>query len=363
MKIVIDLTSLADNFSGIERFALNTAKELLRLDQKNQYLLVFKGEVYPEFRGYSGSVEMTVLPVKKKLWFYQVTLCRALKRINADYYLFPAFPSPYFFRKKGIIDTIHDLGCWDCPETMTKKMVLYFRLMYRKAAKHSEKILTVSEFSRRRIQRILKVQPEKIKVVYNGVSENIYQQGKTNWEQIRGRYHIRKPYMLCLSTLEPRKNISLLISAYGEMLEETGCRYDLVLAGRRGWKLDKLLDTVFSESRGRVIITGHVAEEDLPGIYRNAELFVFPSIYEGFGIPPLEAMAAGKPVICSDIEVLRETLGEHAVYFKSDDKESLKTVLCAFMDGKLEVPSPDELMRFSKRYTYKRTAKKIYEIL
>lgn len=365
MKIAIDLTSLSDNFSGIERMALNITKELLEMKSKDTYQLFFKKEIYPELKKYqcSANVDCIVLPVKKKLWFNQVTLWLAMKRSDADIFLFLAFPPPFFLRKEKMLGTIHDMGCWDCPETMPKKMVAYFRIMNRNCAKHCRKIITISEFSKGRIQKYLKVEEDKIQVIYLGVSSNMYERECDGWKEIKAKYQLPDKYIMCLSTLEPKKNMELLVAAYNELdnSELNGC--SLVLAGRKGWKIEALLQKVNEEEKNKIYITGHIAEEDLPALYRHAELFVFPSRYEGFGIPPLEAMANGCPVLCSDIAVLKEVLGGYAVYFRNNDRESLKRALIHCLAGRKICRGPDELVAYSKIYNYKRTAEKVYSLL
>ncbi len=358
MKIVVDLTALADNFSGMERYALNLVQELLEQNKGHQYLLIFKDEIHSAFKKYESCsfVEMMILPRKNKLWFYQVTLYRAMRKLEADMFFFPAFPSPFFLRKDGIVNTIFDMGCWDCPDTMTRKMVWYFRLMYRNAARHSQYIVTISQFSKNRILEILKVDWRKILVVSCGVSEKFYQESSSDWNSIKEKYKLPENYLLCLSTLEPRKNLRLLIESYSELVEQNRIECDLVLAGRKGWKMDEMFNGISKTTVQRIHTTGYVEDQDLPTLYARAKLFVFPSIYEGFGIPPLEAMACGVPVLCSDIEVLQEVLDGHAEYFISNDKESLKNSLVRCLDKKHCFPSSEELIAYSRKYSYASSA-------
>ncbi len=359
MRIVIDLTALADNFSGMERYALNLVQELLEQSKEHHYTLIFKEEIHEAFGKYKDSplVETLILPRRNKLWFYQVTLYGAVRRMQADLFFFPAFPAPFFLRKKRIVNTIFDMGCWDCADAMTGKMVQYFRLMYRNAGRHSRYIVTISEFSKKRIHEILRVPEERILVVPCAVPENFYQLSDRNWNTVMETYHLPDKYLLCLSTLEPRKNLKLLIEAYAELTAESGCDYDLVLAGRKGWKMDEVLNHIPSEVVQRIHITGYIEDQDLPLLYSHARLFVFPSRYEGFGIPPLEAMACGTPVLCSDIEVLREVLGNWAEYFVGDDKESLKTALADCLDDSHAFLPCESLTAYSRKYSYKESAK------
>lgn len=332
MKILIDLTSLADNFSGIERFAMNMALKMTE-NRSNTYVLVFKNEVHSAFSQVISqeNVDMVVVKGGNKLLFNQLILPWGLYRQKADVYFFPAFPEPVLFFRKNTVTTIHDLGCWDCGETMTTLSKWYFRISYRKSMVCSQKIVTVSDFSKGRIMAIGDLPKEKVNVVYNGVSEGFFS-GNAPDEAQKQRYGLPEGYLLCLSTLEPRKNLQLLINAYEALLLEGNDLPLLVLAGRKGWKMDGFLEEISPQVVEKLHFTGFIDDEDLPAIYAGAKLFVFPSKYEGFGIPPLEAMAAGCPVLSSDAASLPEVLGDAASYFESGNLDSLKTALLAALD-------------------------------
>lgn len=325
MRICVDLTSLADNFSGIERFALSITKELLR-GEKHHWILLFKNSIHKEFE--KVQAEKIVLKGNNKLVFNQIILPLNLLKIKADRYFFPAFPAPFFFFNKDAFNTIHDLSCWDCPGSNKRYMIWYFKLMYWKASLFNKKIVTVSEFSKNRICSILHVKPQNIVVVYNGVSKQFNSEkiDDSRKKQVVDKYSLPSSYILSLSTLEPRKNLRLLLDACAELYEE-GVVDDIVLAGRKGWKMNDFLSGYQEEFLSHVYFTGFVDDEDLPAIYKMAKLFVFPSQYEGFGIPPLEAMACGTRVVSSDAASMPEVLGNAAVYFKSKNLPALKIVL------------------------------------
>lgn len=321
MKILIDLTSLADNFSGIERFALSITKELIK-HEEHHWILLFKNSVHKEFEDYE--VEKVVIKGTNKLIFNQIILPLKLAGMKADRYFFPAFPAPFFFFSKNAYNTIHDLSCWDCPGSNKKYMIWYFRIMYWKASLCNKKIITVSEFSKGRICSILHVKTENVSVIYNGISNqfNKDELSEEDTKNIKDKYNLPENYVLCLSTLEPRKNLRLLLDAYESLFNE-GITAEIVLAGRKGWKMDGFLKDYSKDFLQHVHFTGFVDDEDLPAIYKLAQVFVFPSSYEGFGIPPLEALACGTPVISSDAASLPEILGAMAIYFKSSDLKAL----------------------------------------
>lgn len=339
MRIVIDLTSLADNFSGIERYAMNIARELIKSEkeQKNTFILLFKRKVHPAFEKLvrQKNVEYKVYRGDNKLLFAQLLLPFHLYRLKADIFLFLAFQSPLLFVHRGIYNTVHDLTCWDCPETMKKHMEWYFKLSIRNALRVSHRIITISRFTKERIIDKFHYDKRRIVLAYCGIDEVFMEYTRAQRDplskeetekrlEIRHKYHLPEQYLLCLATLEPRKNLPFLVQAYVELLEEGSVKVPLVLAGRKGWKIDEFLNQIESQYRRNIIVTGFIEDRDLPYVYHMADCFIFPSIYEGFGMPPLEAMTVGTMTISSDAASLPEVLGNAAAYFHLGDKEELK---------------------------------------
>ncbi len=366
MRICVDLTALADNFSGIERFALSITKELIK-NNNHEWILLFKNSIHEEFHRRKENVENIVIRGNDKLLFNQIILPIAIAKIKADKYFFPAFPAPLFFFKKNVYNTIHDLSCWDCPESNKRYMIWYFKIMYWKASLSNKKIVTVSEFSKDRIVSILHVKPENIKVIYNGISRRFNNEViiESEKEKIRNKYLLPEKYTLCLSTLEPRKNLRLLLDAYAD-LNEKGVIKEIVLAGRKGWKMDNFLNGYKEPFLKHVHFTGFVDDKDLPDVYKMADIFVFPSLYEGFGIPPLEAMACGTVVLASDATSMPEVLGNAAFYFKSQDKNDLKRMIL-YVE---EVISKDDMdsngangQEQVKKYNWKNEAQRLVSFL
>lgn len=323
MTILIDLTSLADNFSGIERFATCLSLELIK-DKGNDYILLFKEAVHPLFAEYVSepNVKPVVLPRCNKLIFNQLRLPLTIYGQKADCYLFLAFPVPVLLFKRNMVSTIHDICCWDCPETMNHASALYFRISHWVALRKCTAIITISQFSEDRIAERLRANRKKLWRIYCGVDQKFLGYQK-NGNAALEKYALPARYILSLSTLEPRKNLSVLIRAYQKLVMEDHCDMPLVLAGRKGWKMDGLLSGVPEAVKNQIHFTGFVDDVDLPALYANAELFVFPSMYEGFGIPPLEALACGTRVLSSDAASLPEVLGDAADYFANNNAQSL----------------------------------------
>lgn len=370
MKILIDLTALDDNFSGIERYALNVSRSLIEQHSEYEYLLVFKNKIFEALQKICKrkNVQTLVIPGYHRRWFQLVTLPARLYRCKADIYLFLAFTEPLLFFRKNCVSSIHDVGCWDCAESMRLINRIYFRTVFKKTMKHSRAILTVSNFSKRRICAIGHVPKEKVHVLYSAPDDKFCPGGNIFQDQkLHRKYHLPEHYILTLSTLAVNKNISLLLTAYRKMCEEQDeISVDLVLVGRRPiWSPETYLNNLPKEIQNHVHFTGFVADDDLPDIYRGADCFVFPSRYEGFGLPPVEAMACGIPVLSSDAASMPEILGNGAMYFKSGDMQDLviKLKKILILDEKEKAGLVAAGSERAGRYSWERTAKDLYQVI
>lgn len=360
MIIAIDLTSLSYHMSGIERYANCVTEKMLELDKTNQYKLIFRNSIYPTFKRFIDGkrIQSFILHGNNKVLFLQAILPWKLYNIKADRYVFFAFTSPILFRRKGIVNTIHDMGAWDSSDSMTVLQKLYWRTTYKISAGVAERIITVSNFSMVRINAILKYPKERISVIYSGPSDKLIEDNECSFQEIKQLYSLPDKYIMTLSTLEPRKNVELLLKSYTDIQNKVN--YDLVLIGRKGWKVDKLLER-YNQKR-RIHITGFVDDKHISAIYKNAICFVFPSLYEGFGLPPIEALTFGIPVISSNAASMPEILMDQAIYFQSGNEDELKEDL---LNLEAQVGSmPCELNAFQREnYNFETSAKKVISLL
>lgn len=337
MKILIDLTSLDDNYSGIERYAENVSKELVTNDDSVQYHLVFKNKIFNSFQDIvnNHNVTYSILRGKNKLFFTQIKFPLFLYKNRMDRYLFLAFPSPLFFVNNRSVSTIHDIGCYDVPETMTVKSRLLFKSLFLKSRYFEKKTITVSKFTKQRMIDKLGFKESNVIVAPCGISEQFTKEINDNQlTDIKKKYSLPDKYILSLSTLEPRKNLPLLIESY-KNLQNKGQfnNVKLVLAGRKGWKLDAMLKVISKDIKNNIVITGFIDDKDLPLVYKGALFFVFPSIYEGFGIPPLESLAVGTNVLSSDAASMPEVLKNWVNYFKNSDINDFEEKLLQSLKG------------------------------
>lgn len=263
--------------------------------------------------------------------------------------LWACFPVPYslFFRRKADITQffnyavppgvkgkritfLYDMVYRACPGTMDWKTRMWLTLILKRSCRRADRIVTISEFSKREIIKYLHLPEEKITVVPCGVDHNIYHPDYTKQQiqSVLDRYGIRREYFLYLGTIEPRKNLERLIGAYEKLRKENKDIPQLVLAGKKGWLCDGIYEKVHRlHLEDQVLFTGYVSEEDSPLLMCGAKAFLFPSLYEGFGMPPLEAMACGTPVIVSNTSALPEVTGDAGVLVNPECEDELCTAM------------------------------------
>jgi len=199
-------------------------------------------------------------------------------------------------------------------------------------ARRASLIIAPSEWTRQEIVEQLRVRPEKIRVVYEAARKGMTPLPRLLCQSVLDKYRVRSPYLLYVGTIEPRKNLLTLIRAYDELLRTTTRRPQLALCGGRGWLCDEVFKLVEDlKLQDQIQFTGYVDDADLPALYSAAEAFVYPSFYEGFGLPPLEAMACGAPVITSDVSSLPEVVGKAGLTHAPDDARALTEAMAKLL--------------------------------
>jgi len=278
---------------------------------------------------------------------------------------FPAFP-PGLFSKKNYLFTIHDASVWKYSNTLSWKGKFYMKPLAILGAKRANKILTVSENSKKDISEYANIPKNKIINTYESISENFRKiKDKNILKRVKEKYNLPLNFVLSVCSLEPRKNLINLLKAFKLLLDDNPkIQHKLVLIGRRAWGKNLVTNKISELNlKNNVIITGHVPEQDLICIYTLADLFVFPSIYEGFGLPPLEAMACGTPVISSNTSSLPEVVGNAAIMINPYDVKkianAINTLLC---NPKLKNKIILKGEKRVKKFSWERIAKKMIYI-
>lgn len=311
MKIGIITDSMNGDRAGIGSYTYNLVKNLLKIDKENEYKLIHR---YPtDDPIYTEADEIIApypkIPLKKTIG-NNISLPLKLKPYKLDLIHDPSQISPFLFNPSHRkVLTIHDLSPILFPETHGRIHVLLQKHIFPRSLKHVDRIITVSDSTKNDVIRYLKVRKSKITTIYNGVDEVFQVLCDDATESVKKKYRIKNPFILYVGTLEPRKNIPVLLKAF-YLLKKKGIGHRLVIAGGKGWKYENIYKTLNELNlQKEVIFTGYVQYEDLPKLYNAADIFIYPSLYEGFGFPPLEAMACGTPVIASNTSSLPEVVG------------------------------------------------------
>ncbi len=226
-------------------------------------------------------------------------------------------------RKKKLTTTIHDLTCWIMPEMHRPATVAGDKLFAERIIQRCDRVITVSENSRRDAIKWLRLPPDKIEVIYHGVSEAFFHTPLDRVDAAKRKYALATPYLLFVGTVEPRKNVDALLDAYEALSAELRDAFSLVIAGPIGWATPKTVARLHSPKSGARYL-GYVPEEDLPALTAGAIACVYPSLYEGFGLPVAQSLAAGVPVVTSNVSSLPEIAGDAAVLVDPRSTEEIR---------------------------------------
>lgn len=276
------------------------------------------------------------------------------------------FYIPPFVKGKRVC-TIHDMTIKAYPKTVRIENRIMMMLNLKKTCKRADRIITSSEFSKKEIVKYMDVNPDKISVLYSGVNLDLYKPCKNleKIKKVRDKYSIPDKYYLYLGTLEPRKNIERLIMGYGILKSKKEKKIPkLVIAGKKGWMYEDIFKLVKEkELLDDIIFTGYVTQAEAPILMSGAVAFVFPSLYEGFGMPPLEAMACGTPVITSNCASLPEVVGNDGILVDPYSVEEISNALEEiYIDSEKAKKMSIMGIERAKKFSWDILSKKLYEI-
>ena len=331
MRVAIDTRKIHD--FGIGTYIRNLLRQLARIDRNTEYVLLCRepdlgiaAQLGPNFRG-------VVEPSPNYSLREQIHVPWILRREHPDVYHAPHYVLPPAVRCRSVV-TIHDCIHLMFPQYLPNRAAYaYARASMWAAARRSDRILTVSEASKRDILHLFNVKPEKIVVVYNAIDEHFSATpSDEHVARIRERYQLDHKFVLYVGNIKPHKNLVRLIEAFSR-LRRTHDDLKLLIIGDEISKLPALRRAVHSHKLHKhVRFLGYLKDDTLTVLYRLASVFVFPSLYEGFGLPPLEAMASGTPVVTSNVSSLPEVTGDAAVLVDPYDVESIEDGIRRILD-------------------------------
>lgn len=370
MHIGIDAHAIGAQQGGNETYIRNLIRALAALDADNRYTIYLANaqaaaEWQNGFVVQHPNFSVRLLPPPTPLVRVPVFLTYELRRrpvdvLHVQYTAPPFCPAP-------VVATIHDLAFEHLPETFTRRGSLQLKLTVRRTARRAARIATVSEYSRQDLLRTYRLAPEKVVTTYNGIEPHFTTQPRAADEaaQVRRRFGIAREFLLAVGSLQPRKNLERLIRTYARLRrEQPDFAPQLVIVGRKLW----LAESIFAEVSRQpwasdVILTGYVSDDDLPALYRTASAFVYPSLFEGFGLPPLEAMACGTPVITSNISSLPEVAGSAALLIDPLNEQELAAALQRILnDQPLRARLRAEGVRQAAKFTWRDAAEKTLQL-
>lgn len=357
MHLVINATELGRQRGGNESHIIGVIEGLAALNPSIQITLLTCdwGEslnLPPIFH------QVSVGPYRRLPFFlWQQTI--ALRRLRADWYLSNYFLPPSLPCKGAVV--VHDMSFRAHPEYFPQTVAWYMKGLTGLAVRQASCVITVSEFSRQELFRFYSVEREKVVVIPNGVDgefQPLTDKSDAVVEQaVLSRYGINVPYIFALGNIHPRKNLARLLDAYLCLQSKTEVLPAMVWGGLERWESGSLLDRARAAG---VILPGFIAQEDLPTLYRQAEFLVYPSLYEGFGLPPIEAMACGTPVITSNTTSLPEVVGEAALTVDPTSTEEIATAMAQLMDTpSLRQRLSEAGVERAKEFTWNDTAQRL----
>lgn len=379
MRIGVNALFLQKPATGSGQHLIHLLEGLDAADRDNEYVLLSPRlrhaySVYgPQLSDRFQNVEVATALARagenlEKLWWEQVGLVQAARKESVDLLHCPYFAGPVVSPFPLVI-TIHDVIPYVLPEYAWRKISHLYVWLVSSAAKRADAIIAVSECSRRDIERTLHIPAQRIHVIGNAVDES-FSPLTDSWQlaSVRERYSIGERYLLYFGGFDLRKNVLRLIRAYSALPADLRGEYQLVIAGR----LHLLGHPLYPDPRplvrelgldGRVVFTGQIREQDKAPLYSGATIFVFPSLYEGFGMPVLEAMACGAAVITSNVSALPEVVGDAGVLVDPKDEGAIAAAMAELLrDPERRARQGRQARERSRSFTWQQVAEQTLEV-
>ena len=320
--------------TGVANYVWQLVKNLLEMDKSNQYILFFDFKVQDKDvkRFTQPNVKIKFFPFSDYKKYMPAAYSEILgmatfarEKMDVLHTTSPMYRVPATYRGK-IVTTFYDFAPYRLPEFFPKLSTAKLKTLYSFAAKKSDRIITVSDSTKKDVQKFLGYPEEKITTIHNGIDKRFFKEDEYSKEDVKKGHGILGKYILFLGTLEPRKNLSRVLDAFALFKKsyENKFDYQLVVAGKRGW----LMETYFQQAKDLgiaedVIFTGYVGGDELKPLYANAEFFVMPSLWEGFGQTIVEAMACGTSCLVSKVSSIPEIAGDAAYFVNPHDTEGI----------------------------------------
>jgi glycosyltransferase involved in cell wall biosynthesis len=355
--VVINASEIGRRRGGNEAYLAGLIEGLSRLDLSVQVSLLTCE--WGESLDLPSAFHQVSLGPYRRLPFFLWQQTSAVRRLEADWYVSTFFLPLAAPCRQAVL--IHDLSFRAHPEYFPLVISAYMRLLTGLSIRRADRVVALSEFTLQELARFYPRSLDKAVRVYPGVGRLFHAELEADEEDVLHSYGLESGYILAMGNIHPRKNLSRLLDAYVYLRQRRGSMPEMVWVGAPRWGSDELLGRAHAAG---VILTGFVAQHDLPALYRGAEMLVYPSLYEGFGLPPAEAMACGTPVITSNTTSLPEVVGEAALTVDPTDVRAIAGAMARLLD---DLALRQELTKAgiqrSQRYTWSRAARHLLAAL
>lgn len=366
MKIGIDARMYGSSFTGIGRYTVELIQQLAEQDAQHEYVLFMRKEAFEKFTPPNERFKKVLADYPHYSFGEQFGFNKILKKEKLDLMHFTHFNAPFFYKGPFVV-TIHDLTLSFFPGKKMNHFIhrAAYQKVIRNVTKKAQKIIAVSNHTKQDLMKVLKVPEEKIEVIYNGVSDKFGGIQPTPRPVLNKKMGLSKPYFLYTGVWRDHKNLVGLIKAFATFNQEVGNQYELVITGPHNPAYQEVPDTVKDLDMEQYIhLVGLVSEEDIYALYLNALAYIFPSFYEGFGLPPLEAMTCGTPVLASSVSAIPEVCGEgNALYFDPYDLDDMKAKMQEFIkDPTLRQKLIDRGKERVKFFSWKKMTQSVLQV-
>ncbi|MFH0891293.1 MAG: glycosyltransferase family 1 protein [Candidatus Falkowbacteria bacterium] len=368
-RIGIDARFYGPTGKGLGRYTKEIVDRVLAADDINEYVVFLYKENFSEFTAVGPRIRKVLVKARWYSFSEQIIMPWLIRREKLDLMHFPHFNVPLVCPAKFVV-TIHDLILTRHPtQRATTLNPIFYKIKYfvykviiKSAIKRARKIIAVSQFTKNDIINQFKVNEKRITVTLEGIASEFKDDLKKNDKNVLLRYNIKEPYLLYVGNAYPHKNLEWLMGVFTAIRREKPALH-LVLVGKDDYFYSRLKKIVEKTESGHILFPGYIPDSDLRAVYRLSLAYVFPSLYEGFGLPPLEAMANGCPVITSGRTSMPEILGEAAMYFDPENKEEMiRQVDRVMSDQDLRLTLINKGFEQAKKYSWDNCARQTLEI-
>mgnify|MGYP001593684156 CR=1 FL=1 len=374
MKIGIDISALTLRRTGVGNYSLSVLESLLSLDKKNRYTLfafVFSGESLikesslVKFPNAEVKIYRTHRGLLRRFWHF-------IPFISADFFYrgvdFLHLSDIFYLPTRNIptLATIYDLTPSLFPHYHYARNIKFHDRRNKFIAKHSKLVITLSQNSKKDINSVIGIPPGKIRVVPGAISDKYRPiENRTIIKKVLKKYHLKDgQYFLFIGTIEPRKNIEGLLEAYGKIRSQLKSPFKVVLVGEKAWGWKNIQKSIHRLNLKKdTLVTGYIPDNDLVPIINGAKAFIYPSFYEGFGLPVLETMACGIPVIGSNTSSLPEVIGDGGLMVNPKDYTKLASYMLRITrDVKLHAELSRKALERAKLFSWKKSAQMTLQV-